>query len=99
VHDAALSSTSSLTRDALAKKKLRGERAGALPIGSALAGDGVRLVEHPEERAAVGRMTELRASGRSLRDIAEMLTEEGYPARGSRWHRTTVERVLRRALP
>lgn len=84
------------TRAALGVKKARGERTGDIPIGRALAADGIHLAEHPAEAAAVGRILELRGEGLSIRAIAEALNAEGVAARGTRWHKTTVERVLLR---
>ncbi len=55
------------------------------------------LVADPAERAAVARMLELDAEGRSLRDIAEVLTAEGVPTkRGGRWQANTIRRILAR---
>jgi DNA invertase Pin-like site-specific DNA recombinase len=85
------------TRNALAVKRQRGERVGSLPIGSKLASDGVHLDTDTQEAAALARIRALRASGASLRAIAQTLNNEGVPARGSRWHLTTVARVLSRA--
>ena len=47
--------------------------------------------------AVVDRIRELRADGKSLRQIAEVLTGEGlHPKRAERWHPYTVKRVLDR---
>ncbi|WP_280305083.1 recombinase family protein [Nocardia neocaledoniensis] len=55
------------------------------------------LVAEPSERAAVTRMLELHAEGRSLRQIVSVLTEEGVPTkRGGRWQANTVRRILDR---
>jgi DNA invertase Pin-like site-specific DNA recombinase len=45
--------------------------------------------------AARQRIVELRQSGLSERGIASALDDEGVPALGQRWHRSTVARVLR----
>ncbi len=51
----------------------------------------------PGEQAIIQRMSELRANGDSLRDIAATLELEGYRSRsGGQWHPTQVARVLRR---
>jgi len=84
------------TRAALAVKRSRGERVGAEPIGTRVSADGVHLEAHGSEAEAVARIRELRAGGRSLRAIATTLNTEAVPARGSRWHPTTVARVLNR---
>jgi len=86
-------------RAALAVKRARGERTGALPLGARVGPDGLLEVD-PAERAAIERIGELRAGGLSIRRIAQRLNAEGVPARGSRWHHTSVDRVLRgRAQP
>lgn len=89
----------SRTKAALAVKKAKGERtggAGAEPFGFRTAADGVHLEPHPEEQAAVAAVRTLRAEGMSIRAIAERLNLNGTPARGSRWHATTVANVLKR---
>lgn len=82
-------------RAALAIKKARGERVGQIPFGYQL-GEGGVLLEQPEEQVAIARVLELRSDGHSIRGIAAELNTEGVPARGKRWHRTTVERLLKR---
>ena len=55
------------------------------------------LVADVNEQETVARMTELRASGASLREIVSILTEEGKkPKRGERWHPETIRKVLAR---
>jgi DNA invertase Pin-like site-specific DNA recombinase len=44
-------------------------------------GEGVRLVEVESEQVTLGRIRELRAGGSSLRQIAEVLNNEGYKTR------------------
>jgi DNA invertase Pin-like site-specific DNA recombinase len=68
---------------------------GAPPFG--YRAEGGELVKDPAEIAVVKRITALRDGGRSLREIAATLTEEGLkPKRGERWHPQTVARVLGR---
>jgi DNA invertase Pin-like site-specific DNA recombinase len=54
------------------------------------------LVEVASEQQIIERMRSLHAGGRSVRGIAEDLNAEGVVAKrvGSRWHPTTVARVL-----
>lgn len=85
------------TRAALRVKADRGERVGAVPVGCAVADDGRTLVADPREARAVALIQELRADGMTIRAIADALNARGVPARGRRWHPTTVARVLRRA--
>lgn len=87
---------SARTRAALGVKKSRGERTGGVPMGQRVDGDGKRLAPDEVEGAAVARIVELRGQGLSIRAIAAALDVEGVQARGERWHKTTVDRVLRR---
>lgn len=87
----------SRTSAALAEKQARGERVGAAPIGYQVSSDGVRLETDSSEQVAITRIRELRADGFSIEAIAQTLNDEGIPARGKRWHRTTVQRLLDRA--
>lgn len=82
---------------ALKAKRARGEVYGPLPIGYRRAADGVTLEPHPEEQVAIERVLELRAEGVSYRKIAQLLGDEGHPARGARWHKTTLVEIVRRA--
>lgn len=87
------------TRAALAHKRAVGEvyrGIGNAPIGHRAAGDGVTLVEDPREARAVEIIRELRAAGVSIRAIADRLNAENVPARGERWHATTVARFVTR---
>lgn len=72
------------TKDALLVKKAQGTR-----LGRPLSVDAktVRRIEHE------------RARGRSLRQIADNLTDEGVPTGhgGARWHASTVKAVLERS--
>ena len=85
------------TRAALNVKRGRGERIGELPLGRTVGADGVALVENAAEARAVALVHELRAEGLSVRAIADELNRRGVPARGERWHATTVQRLVRRA--
>lgn len=84
------------TKSALAVKKSRGELVGEAPIGFRVREDGKLLENDQTEQKAIERVRELRAQGFSVRAIAEVLNDEGVPARGARWHATTVARLLER---
>ena len=59
--------------------------------------EGGELVDDLDERAAIARVLELQAEGRSLRQIADVLDAEGHRAkRGGSWHPNAVRRVLDR---
>lgn len=85
------------TRAALAVKRERGESTGgSAPYGHRLASDGVHVEPHPDEQATLAKVRALRAEGYSMGKIAARLTADGIPPRGSRWHKTTVARLLAR---
>ncbi len=85
------------TSAALRAKRARGERTGGhVALGLRVMPDGVRVEAEPAEEVALRRIAELRADGATVRAIAERLNAEGVPARGTRWHATTVARALRR---
>ena len=53
------------------------------------------LVVDEAESEALARMAKLRGDGASLREIATVLSDEGYcTKRGARWHPQTVARAL-----
>lgn len=83
------------TRLALAHKKAKGERIGSVPYGWQLAKDQRLLEENPSEQGIIRLVSELRKSGLSLRGIVSHLNDSHIPARGQRWHLTTVARLLR----
>jgi site-specific DNA recombinase len=86
------------TRAALAAKRARGERAGALPYGFRVSGDGVRLEEEPAEQAVLARVCELREAGLSHRLIRDALALAGLVSRGGRpFALSQVQRMLSRA--
>jgi DNA invertase Pin-like site-specific DNA recombinase len=83
------------TTAALAVKKGRGERVGQIPYGKKL-GQNQKLEDEPQEQAILIRIRELRGSGALVQEIVDELNRSGVPARGSRWHPTTVVRLLGR---
>jgi site-specific DNA recombinase len=85
------------TKAALAVKRRNGERTGGIPYGSRLAPDGSTLIPDPEEQETLQRILELREAGLSYDSIVTVLDRNDVRARGSRWHATTVRRVLLRA--
>lgn len=86
-----------LTRAALARKKARGERVGAVPYGYRLAADGATLEADPDEARAVALIIDLRRQGLSLRKISDRLREIGLMSRRGDWHPTQVTRILQAA--
>lgn len=72
------------TTAALAVKKSRGERVGALPYGYRLETDGIHLVKDESEQAVIQEVRNLRASGLSLRAIVATCCARGLMSRSRR---------------
>ena len=86
-------STSRLTKDALQRKRERGESTGTAPYGWSV--DGGRLVPNADERAMMAAARELRETGLSLRGVAAELQSRGMrPRCGRDWHANTVKCLL-----
>lgn len=84
-----------LTQDALAAKKVRGERTGSVPYGYSLAPDGVRLLSIPEEQKVIAKARRLHGTGQSLRAIARELESQGFVSRASKiFDATQVRRMV-----
>jgi DNA invertase Pin-like site-specific DNA recombinase len=84
------------TRDALQHKKGKGERLGNIPFGYRASADGRHIEECPVEMAVVQKVNGLRASGQSLREIAEALNAEGITTRrGSAWRHEYVAPIVK----
>jgi DNA invertase Pin-like site-specific DNA recombinase len=86
------------TKAALAVKKSRGERLGGrLPYGFTTNGDDVHLVPDEAEQAVLAEIKAMRASGATLKSIADTLNGRGIPRReGSQWDHQFVSLLLRR---
>lgn len=82
------------TRNALAAKRLRGERTGSVPFGKRL--EHGLLVDDPDEIATLAHMRQWRADGHSLRTIADMLRKAGLRNKNGRkrWCHTSVASIL-----
>mgnify|MGYP003527105834 FL=1 len=86
--------TGELTRAALAAKKKRGERAGAVPYGYSADAAG-RLVECPAEMELIALTKHMRANGKWVRGIVEALRRGGHTSRcGGSVDATQVVRLL-----
>ncbi len=86
------------TKAGLAVKRARGELVGSVPLGFALAPDGVHLAPDAAEAAAVARAVALRAEGLTLAAVADRLLVEGHrPRTGARWYAAQVARMVRKA--
>ena len=88
------------TTAALAHKRRKGERIGAIPYGWRLAGDETSLVAVESEHAVIREMKAMREQGCSYRAIAEQLTRRSVPTKkGNRtWTHQAVASILKRAV-
>lgn len=82
-----------------AKKAAGGYAGGRPPMGMRAAGGA--LVADAREHSAIVRAVELRSVGRSWRQVAAILSDEGYRTKDGleRWHPETVRRMVRRVDP
>jgi DNA invertase Pin-like site-specific DNA recombinase len=87
------------TRDALQGKIRRGERCGKVRFGYDLSPDGRSLVPNDREQDAIGRMRAWKASGKTYRDLVELLKEYGVDTKdGGIWRPATVRQILVRPI-
>jgi len=85
------------TRQALMRKREKGERVGGRPAYGWRVVNG-ELVRDPTEQAAINRIRELRDLGYSTRAIVETMRQDGYRTRSGGWFsQTQICRVLRQA--
>jgi DNA invertase Pin-like site-specific DNA recombinase len=83
------------TATAMAHKKTKGERVGAVPYGYGLDADGHALVPVAAEQAVIAEARRLKASGLALRAIAAELERAGMVARsGKRFEAAQVQRMV-----
>ena len=86
--------TSALTKEALARRRARGELTGRAPLGRKLSPDGVKLVVNPDEMPLLTRALALLRAGAPVRTVAETLSQEGYRTRkGGPIQATTIQRL------
>jgi DNA invertase Pin-like site-specific DNA recombinase len=79
-----------------AARLAKGLHMGPAPYGFRIGPNGT-LEEEPTEAPVLARIAALRASGATLRAVAETLDAEGVPARGGRgWNQMTVSKIEKR---
>ena len=84
------------TRAALKAKRARGERAGNVPYGFKVNGDGQTLYVDDDEQRTLALIAECSEAGYSLREIADELNRTGIRTRtGSEWRHQYVASLLR----
>lgn len=85
------------TREALQRKREKGERIGGRPAYGWMVQDG-KLVPDPAEQTAITRMKELKGKGYSVSEILQALKEERICTRkGTLFTKTQVLRILKAA--
>lgn len=74
-----------------------GKRAD-IPYGWDLAPDGIQLIENPAEQFVLSRIRAWRATGHTLREIADRLSVEGVPTKKgrARWTHQSVGRIAKK---
>lgn len=103
---------SELERSMIAKRMRDGRRAKAERGGYAFGrpgygfkAEGGELVTDDAQQAALRRIRELRAEGRSYREMADILTAEGHKPKGNKtetsgkWHPESLRRIVARGAP
>lgn len=86
------------TRQALAAKRRRGQRAGSVPYGYRVLDDGRTLALDDGEQAVIERVRALRLSGLSIRAIVDDCRLLSVTSRSGRpLTKTKVERILKMA--
>jgi site-specific DNA recombinase len=87
------------TRSAMAVKRSNNQRIGAVPYGYDLADDGVTLILNNAEQAIIRDFRCWRASGWTLKQIADNLTDRSVPTKTGKsdhWSHQAVARMLTR---
>lgn len=90
------------TQEAMAELKRQGVSIGGAPYGWRYSKEvnsaGRRfLVEVAEEQAGIRRICELYDADVMMKEICATLDREGIPARGPKWHKFSLYRLLKRA--
>jgi site-specific DNA recombinase len=85
------------TKDALAMKIIKNERAGQIPYGWRLANDGKTLVMNVEEQKTIRFIRELHKEGHNYSTICRELTRRGYQPLGCYWYAQSIKNILKRA--
>lgn len=93
--------TGALTMEGLFRKRLKGERTGAIPFGFTLGEDGQKLVAHHDEQMVLQVIWYSRVFwGRSYKMIADQMNRWGKKAKGGGiWYAGTIRSVLRTSYP
>lgn len=87
------------TRAAMAVKRANGQRIGSVPYGFDLETDGTTLLANVAEQAVIREIRTMREAGKTLKAIANALTERGVrtkTGKSTRWSHSAVARILKR---
>jgi site-specific DNA recombinase len=83
------------TKDALSHKRSRFEHVGDISFGYHLASDSIHFEPDATEQAVISTIRLLREKGRSLRQVAADLNQQGWRTRrGSPWRLEYLARVV-----
>lgn len=84
-----------LTKEALQHKKAKGERTGSIPYGFNVADDGIKLIKNEHEQETIRYCIDAKEAGYSLREIADLLIEQGFKNRADKaFHAQTIKNIL-----
>lgn len=81
---------------ALARKKERGDDLGGAPYGQRWNTETHAIEPDPDEQEVIELIRGYRKRRMGAQRIANKLNLDQVPARGDRWHNTTVKRIMRR---
>lgn len=83
------------TKSTLQHKKSKGEHLGQIPYGYRV-NEEDKLVRDDEEYKIVRKMRRWKKAGKSYREIARLLNEQGVPTKkeGAKWYHTSVSSIL-----
>ncbi len=88
------------TNKALRNKRKKNERIGTIPFGYKLAYDGKTLEPCDREQTIIQKAHRLKTKRYALKDIAYMLTEQGYHSRtGNQLQASHISNILRHKAP
>lgn len=83
------------TKAAMQAKKSRGERVGHIPFGYKLSDNGINIEPDDYEQSILNQINDLKATGLSVRKIADELNVRGVFNRGgAKWNHASIHRVM-----
>lgn len=84
------------TCESMEYQKKRGKRVGTIPFGYRLGNDGETLLLDKSESRILSALFDLRSAGRSFREIAEALNQQGFRTRrGTEWKHQYIAALIK----